>query len=593
MKHVLKYVKNYYPMMAFSIVLLGGQAFCSLMLPNLMSDIVNVGIQEYSQQILAQQNSAQVEILKSAQTSYILQMGFKMLLLAIGQTAIALGVNYTNARTGAGIAKDLRKGVFSKIEGFSSQEFDTFSTSSLITRTTNDIQQIQQVFSMGIRMMFFAPIMAVGAIFMASSKAPSMIWVNALTVFLIVALMTGTFALLLPKFKIVQTLVDKLNLTARESLSGMMVVRAFSKQKYEESRFDKVNQDYSKNNIFVNRVMSVMMPTMTLVQNLIPVLIIIVGASQIALSQLKVGDMMAFIQYSATIMQSFTMISMIFIMFPRANVSIKRVGEIFDKDYAIKQKENTLPLETDSCTIEFENVDFSYPNSEEKVLENINFTVRPGQTTAIIGSTGCGKTSLINLITRLYEVTDGSVKINGKDVRDLDIKQLRAAVGYVPQKSILFSGTIDSNLRIGREQATAEEIQNAAEIAQAKDFIEEKEDKYFSEISQGGNNVSGGQKQRLSIARAIAKKAPIYVFDDSFSALDFKTDSNLRKALKENLSNASIIIVGQRVASIKDADQIVVMDEGKIVGIGKHAQLLESCGQYKEIAYSQLSMEEI
>ncbi|MEG1895190.1 MAG: ABC transporter ATP-binding protein [Oscillospiraceae bacterium] len=593
MKYILKYVKKYYPMVALSLVLLVAQAFCSLMLPNLMSDIVNVGIQEYSQQILAQPDMAQSAALQSAQRDYILLMGLKMLALALVTTVVALGVNFTNARMGAGIAKDLRKAVFTKIEGFSSQEFDTFSTSSLITRTTNDIQQVQQLFTMGIRMLFFAPLMAVGAIFMAVSKAPSMIWINALTVVLVLGMMAITFALLMSKFGIMQALVDKLNLTARESLSGMMVVRAFSKQKYEEQRFDKVNREYSKTNLYVNKVMSVMMPTMDLVQYLIPVLIIIVGAGRIATSELKVGDMMAFIQYSATIMQAFAMISMIFIMFPRAKVSIGRIGEVFDMEYAIKERENPVKLEGDRCTIEFKDVDFSYPNSEEKVLENINFTVNPGQTTAIIGSTGCGKTSLVNLITRLYEVTSGEVRVNGINVKDLDLNQLRSYVGYVPQKSLLFSGTIDSNLRIGKQDATDAEIKTASEIAQADGFISEKENGYLSEISQGGTNVSGGQKQRLAIARAIAKKAPIYVFDDSFSALDFKTDANLRRALKEKLSQASIIIVGQRVASIMDADQIIVMDEGKIVGIGRHKELLQNCEQYKEIAHSQLQAEEM
>ncbi|MEG0020705.1 MAG: ABC transporter ATP-binding protein, partial [Oscillospiraceae bacterium] len=340
-------------------------------------------------------------------------------------------------------------------------------------------------------------------------------------------------------------------------------------------------------------VMVIMMPLMMLIMNAVTILIVWVGSKSVDAGTMKVGDMMAFIQYSATIMQAFAMISMIFIMFPRAKVSIGRIGEVFDMEYAIKEKSEPIKLENDSCTIEFKDVEFSYPSSEEKVLENINFTVRPGQTTAIIGSTGCGKTSLVNLITRLYEVTSGEVKINGVNVKDLDLKQLRSYVGYVPQKSLLFSGTIDSNLRIGREDATHEEIKTAARIAQADDFIGEKEDGYLCEISQGGTNVSGGQKQRLAIARAIAKKAPIYVFDDSFSALDFKTDANLRRALKENLTDATIIIVGQRVASIRDADQIIVMDEGKIVGIGKHKELLESCEQYSEIASSQLSTEEM
>ena len=593
LKYLVKYAKKYWFLLATSIVFLAAQAYGNLMLPNMMSKIVNVGIQEFSQKILLETNMSQVEVLKAQQTQYIVEMGIIMLILTIGITLIALIIQFSNSKMGASIARDLRKDLFTKIEGFSSEEFDRFSTASLITRTTNDVQQIQMVFSMGIRILIFAPIMGVGAIFMAVSKSPSMAWINALTVLLVIALMVVTFAAAMPKFKIIQTLVDRLNLIARESLTGMMVVRAFSKQSYEEKRFDDANLNYSKNNLFVNRVMSLMSPTMGLIQNVIPVLIILIGAGKIATSQLKVGDMMAFIQYSGTIMQSFMMISMIFIMFPRANVSIKRIAEVLDTEFVIKQCSSPKIINDDTCTIEFNNVCFQYPNSEEKVLTDINFTVKSGQTTAIIGSTGCGKTSLVNLIPRLYEVSSGSVKINGIDVRELQFDNLRNLIGYVPQKSTLFSGTIKSNIAVGNQHITEQQMAKVAQIAQAEDFIQAKEEKYDFPISQGGSNVSGGQRQRLSIARAIAKQAKIYIFDDSFSALDFKTDFNLRKALKKNVSSAAVIIVGQRVASVMNADQIIVMDNGAIVGKGTHDELIKSCTEYQEIAYSQLSKEEM
>lgn len=578
--------------MALSIVFLAMQAICNLMMPNLMSDIVNVGIQDYAMQI-ASADGVQAEALKDQQMKYILTVGVKMLLVALLTVAVDLGIHLVNSFSGTGISRDLRRAVFSKIESFSSQEYSDFSTASLITRTTNDVQQVQMLFTMGLRMIFYAPIMGIGAVLMAVEKAPSMAWINVLTVVCVTVLMTINFLFMSSKFKVLQEIVDRLNLTARESLTGILVVRAFSKQKYEEDKFDSVNREYADTNLFINRVMSVIMPTLTLLQNLIPVLIIVVCADKIAQSTMQVGDMMAFIQYSATIMASFMMISMIFIMLPRAKVSITRISEVLSKENTIVETENPVEANFEECTVEFDDVSFRYPDGDEYAVENVSFVSRPGEVTAIIGSTGCGKSSLIQLIPRLYEVTDGAVKINGVNIRDFRLTDLRELIAYVPQKSQLFSGTIRSNLEAGREGATQQDIEKAAKIAQAYDFIMEKDDKFDDPVSQGGTNLSGGQRQRIAIARALVKNAPVCIFDDSFSALDFKTDANLRKALRENLSDANIIIVGQRVASIMDADRILVMDEGKVVGQGTHKELIETCKEYQEIAYSQLSKEEM
>lgn len=578
--------------MALSIVFLAMQAICNLMMPNLMSDIVNVGIQDYAMQI-ASADGVQAEALKDQQMKYILTVGVKMLLVALLTVAVDLGIHLVNSFSGTGISRDLRRAVFSKIESFSSQEYSDFSTASLITRTTNDVQQVQMLFTMGLRMIFYAPIMGIGAVLMAVEKAPSMAWINVLTVVCVTVLMTINFLFMSSKFKVLQSIVDRLNLTARESLTGILVVRAFSKQKYEEDKFDNVNREYADTNLFINRVMSVIMPTLTLLQNLIPVLIIVVCADKIAQSTMQVGDMMAFIQYSATIMASFMMISMIFIMLPRAKVSITRISEVLSKENTIVETENPVNADFEKCTVEFDDVSFRYPDGDEYAVENVSFVSRPGEVTAIIGSTGCGKSSLIQLIPRLYEVTDGAVKINGVNIRDFRLTDLRELIAYVPQKSQLFSGTIRSNLEAGREGATQQDIEKAAKIAQAYDFIMDKDDKFDDPVSQGGTNLSGGQRQRIAIARALVKNAPICIFDDSFSALDFKTDANLRKALRENLSAANIIIVGQRVASIMDADRILVMDEGKVVGQGTHKELIETCKEYQEIAYSQLSKEEM
>ena len=592
MKHIYRHIKKYLPYVALSIVFLAMQAICNLMMPNLMSDIVNVGIQDYAMQI-ASADGVQAEALKDQQMKYILTVGVKMLLVALLTVAVDLGIHLVNSFSGTGISRDLRRAVFSKIESFSSQEYSEFSTASLIKRTTNDVQQVQMLFTMGLRMIFYAPIMGVGAVLMAVEKAPSMAWINVLTVVCVTVLMTINFLFMSSKFKVLQSIVDRLNLTARESLTGILVVRAFSKQKYEEDKFDSVNREYADTNLFINRVMSVIMPTLTLLQNLIPVLIIVVCADKIAQSTMQVGDMMAFIQYSATIMASFMMISMIFIMLPRAKVSITRISEVLSKENTIVETENPVEANFEECTVEFDDVSFRYPDGDEYAVENVSFVSRPGEVTAIIGSTGCGKSSLIQLIPRLYEVTDGAVKINGVNIRDFRLTDLRELIAYVPQKSQLFSGTIRSNLEAGREGATQQDIEKAAKIAQAYDFIMEKDDKFDDPVSQGGTNLSGGQRQRIAIARALVKNAPVCIFDDSFSALDFKTDANLRKALRENLSDANIIIVGQRVASIMDADRILVMDEGKVVGQGTHKELIETCKEYQEIAYSQLSKEEM
>ena len=592
MKHIYRHIKKYLPYVALSIVFLAMQAICNLMMPNLMSDIVNVGIQDYAMQI-ASADGVQAEALKDQQMKYILTVGVKMLLVALLTVAVDLGIHLVNSFSGTGISRDLRRAVFSKIESFSSQEYSDFSTASLITRTTNDVQQVQMLFTMGLRMIFYAPIMGVGAVLMAVEKAPSMAWINVLTVVCVTVLMTINFLFMSSKFKVLQSIVDRLNLTARESLTGILVVRAFSKQKYEEDKFDSVNREYADTNLFINRVMSVIMPTLTLLQNLIPVLIIVVCADKIAQSTMQVGDMMAFIQYSATIMASFMMISMIFIMLPRAKVSITRISEVLSKENTIVETDNPEQADFERCTVEFDDVSFRYPDGDEYAVENVSFVSRPGEVTAIIGSTGCGKSSLIQLIPRLYEVTDGAVKINGVNIRDFRLTDLRELIAYVPQKSQLFSGTIRSNLEAGREGATQQDIEKAAKIAQAYDFIMEKDDKFDDPVSQGGTNLSGGQRQRIAIARALVKNAPVCIFAASFSARAFKTDANLRKALRENLSDANIIIVGQRVASIMDADRILVMDEGKVVGQGTHKELIETCKEYQEIAYSQLSKEEM
>ena len=530
----------------------------------------------------------------SLQTKYIILAGLKMLSVALISMIAAIIVGLLSAKVAAGVSRSLRKDVFEKVTSFSNAEFDKFSTASLITRSTNDIQQIQMLMVMLFRIVFYAPILGIGGILKVLKTNTNMTWTIALGVVLISILVAVLFTFAMPKFKSVQKLIDKLNLVTRESLTGMLVIRAFSTEKHEEERFDKANNDLTKTNLFVNRLMASMMPAMMLIMNGLTLLIVWVGSHQVDMGNMQVGDMMAFMQYAMQIIMSFLMISMVSIMLPRASVSAQRISEVLDTELSIKDKKEKKKFRNEEKGIvEYRNVSFKYPGAEDNILNNISFTARPGETTAIIGSTGSGKSTLINLIPRFYDVTNGSILVDGVDIRDVDQKELRDKIGYIPQKGVLFSGTIESNLKYGEDNATLEDIEEASKIAQALEFIETKPDKYATEISQGGSNVSGGQKQRLSIARALVKKPEVYIFDDSFSALDFKTDSALRKAIKDNIKDATMIIVAQRISTIKDANQIIVLDEGNVVGIGTHKELLENCEVYNQIASSQLSKEEL
>jgi ATP-binding cassette subfamily B multidrug efflux pump len=528
------------------------------------------------------------------QSRYILRAGMFMLLLSLLGAACTVVVGFLSSRTAAGVARNLRKSIFTKVESFSSTEFDKFSTASLITRTTNDITQIQMVIALAIRMLIYAPILGIGGVFKAYNKSASMSWIIALAVIVLLGLIGTIFAIALPKFKLIQKLIDRLNLVTRENLSGMMVIRAFNTQKFEEGRFDTANNDLTKTNLFVNRVMVALFPAMMLIMNGVTLLIVWIGAHQIADSNMQVGDMMAFMQYAMQIIFAFLMMSFMFIMIPRASVSAQRINEVLQIEPTIVDPKEPKHFDEEvRGLVEFKNVSFRYPGAEEDVLKNISFKAMPGKTTAFIGSTGAGKTTLINLLPRFYDITSGEILIDGMDIRQVTQHELRDKIGYVPQKGSLFQGTIESNLKYADENATDSEIKTAAEIAQAMEFISENSEGFKGEISQGGANVSGGQKQRLSIARALVKKAKIYIFDDSFSALDFKTDSLLRKALKDETSSSTLLIVGQRISTIKNAEQIIVLDEGKIVGMGTHNELMENCVTYQEIALSQLSKEEL
>ncbi len=546
-------------------------------------------------QMLTQQFYREVGVdLYSIQSNYIYKTGGFMVLMTLFSAIAAIVVSFFSSRISAGVSRFLRRDVFKKVESFSNAEFDKFSTSSLITRTTNDITQIQTVLVLAIRMVCYAPIIAIGATIMATRRCSSMSWIIVLGTLLLFALIAVIYFLAMPKFKIIQKLVDKLNLVTRESLSGMMVIRAFGTQKFEESKFEKANGELTKVNLFVNRVMVLMMPAMTFIMNAISVLVVWQGAHQISESNMQVGDMMAFMQYTIQVIMSFLMISLMFILIPRASVSADRIAEVLETVPVVSDKNNTVKLNPNhKGKIEFKNVSFKYHNASECVLNNISFVSNPGETTAFIGSTGSGKSTLVNLIPRFYDVTQGSILLDGVDIRDISQHDLRENIGYVPQKGILFSGDIASNLRYGDKNATNEDIKIATDVAQATKFIESTEKGLSNPISQGGSNVSGGQKQRLSIARALVKKAKIYIFDDSFSALDFKTDSKLRKALKDYVTDATILLVAQRVSTIMNADQIIVLDKGNIVGKGTHKELLESCETYREIATSQLSKEEL
>ena len=528
------------------------------------------------------------------QIQYIVIAGLKMLGLALAAMLATVIVTLLASRTAAGVAKNLRNDVFQKVVSFSNQEFEKFSTASLITRSTNDIQQIQMLLVLLLRIVFYAPIVAVGGCVMALQKNSSMFWVIGVAVVAVLSLVVVLFSITMPRFKLMQKLVDKLNLVSREILSGLWVIRAFGTQKYEEKRFDGVNRDLTKTNLFVNRVMTCMMPAMMLTMNAVTVLIVWVGADKINAGGMQVGDLMAFIQYTMQIVMSFLMISMMSIMLPRATVSANRIQEVLETEVEIAdpaRPEDFVPSKTGE--VEFQDVSFRYPGADEDVLENITFTAKKGETTAFIGSTGSGKSTLVNLIPRFYDATKGRILVNGRDVREVTQHELRARIGYVPQKGVLFSGTIESNLKYGGDSISDRDMEQAAQIAQATEFIGAKPDGYQSEISQGGGNVSGGQKQRLSIARAIAKHPEIYIFDDSFSALDYKTDVALRKELKEKTAGATVLIVAQRISTILHAEQIIVLDEGKIVGKGTHEELLQSCEVYQQIALSQLSKEEL
>ena len=528
------------------------------------------------------------------QTSYIFHTGILMLLVSFISIACTIAVGYLSAKTAAGSARDMRKDVFKKVESFSNTEFDKFSTASLITRSTNDITQIQMVIIMMMRMVFYAPIIGVGGVIRALGKSSSMWWIIALAVIVLLGLILIVFSISLPKFKIMQSLIDRLNLVTRENLSGMMVIRAFNKQEFEENRFDKANKDLTSTSLFVNRIMVTMMPVMMFVMSGLSLLIIWVGAHQVAQSRMQVGDMMAFLQYAMQIVFSFLMLSFMFMILPRASVSGGRIADVLETELTIRDPQQPWQFNQPFVsTIEFRNVSFRYPGALEDVLHNISFTTQPAQTTAFIGSTGSGKSTIVNLIPRFYDVTGGSIYVNGTDIREVTQHDLRNKIGYIPQKGMLFSGTIESNLLYADESASNDAVKEAIDIAQASEFIFTKPEGLNAEISQGGSNVSGGQKQRLAIARALVKKPPIYIFDDSFSSVDFKTDAALRRALKEKTGSSTVLIVTQRVSTIKNADQIIVLDEGRVVGKGKHPDLMENCQAYREIALSQLSKEEL
>lgn len=527
------------------------------------------------------------------QTSYLWRTGGKMMAMAFAMMAAAICVGYVASRVGAGVGRDLRGKVFRRVMQFSSAEMDQFSTASLITRSTNDVQQVQMVTAIFLRMLLYAPILGVGGVLKVVHTGAGMGWVIVLAVLVILGIVGVLMSIAMPKFKKMQTLVDKVNLVSREILTGLSVIRAFGREKTEEKRFDQANRDLTKTNLFVNRVMTFMMPIMMLIMYSLTILIVWVGAHRVDGGSMQVGSMTAFITYAMMIVMSFLMLTMMSVMLPRASVAAGRIDEVLQTETSVKEPEAPKHLESCQGVLRFDHVSFRYPHAEEDALSDISFTAEPGKTTAIIGSTGCGKSTLVNLIPRLYDISDGSLTLDGIELRQLPLEDLRRQVGFVPQKGVLFSGTISSNLRFGNPDAADAEVQQAAAIAQATEFIEEKPDQYESSIAQGGTNVSGGQKQRLTIARAIAKHPKIFVFDDSFSALDLKTDAALRKALGEQVQNSTMIIVAQRISTILHADQILVLDEGRIVGKGTHAELLRSCEVYQQIAKSQLSTSEL
>jgi ATP-binding cassette subfamily B multidrug efflux pump len=532
--------------------------------------------------------------LSSIQTMYILRVGGLMLLITLLGAACSVAVGFLSARVASGLARNLRQQIFTRVEDFSNTEFDKFSTASLITRSTNDITQVQMLLVMLFRTVFYAPILGIGGIIRVIGSEASMTWIIGAAVMAILTLIGVMLIVVVPKFKIVQKLVDKLNLVTREILSGLMVIRAFNTQQHEEEKFDVANKDLTRTNLFISRVTVLLMPVMMLVMNVVMIAIVWIGAHQVDVGKVQVGDMMAFMQYTMQIIMSFFLVSMVFVMLPRAIVSVQRINEVLDTEPVIKDP--TKPQSYDGGIkgqIDFNHVYFRYPGAEDDLLKDISFTVKPGQTTAIIGSTGCGKSTLVNLIPRFYDVTGGSILVDGIDIREVTQHDLREKIGYVSQKTLLFSGTIATNIRYANEAATDADLEKFARTAQAMDFVKESDGGFATVVSQGGANLSGGQKQRLSIARALAKSPEIFIFDDSFSALDYTTDSALRKALRKETNNASVLIVTQRISTIMGSDQIVVLDHGEIVGIGRHRELMDTCEVYREIAQSQLSREEL
>ena len=534
------------------------------------------------------------EDLDKLQMDYIIRSGAQMVLMALVIMLAAVTVTFLSSKVAARMGHDLRGDIYSKVIGFSSNEYHKFSTASLITRSTNDVQQVQQVMTMTFRILLYAPILGIGGVIKVLNTDASMTWILGVAVALILLVILVLFKIAMPKFTKLQILIDRLNLVTREILTGIPVIRAFSREKFEEDRFETANEELTKTNLFVNRCMTFMMPVMMLIMNGVSVMIIYFGAHAVDNGSMQVGNVMAFIQYAMQIIMSFLLITAMSIMIPRANVAAVRINQVLETEGSIEDPVSPeAPQDSLRGTVEFDHVSFAYPEAGENVLNDISFTAKKGQTVAVIGSTGSGKSTLVNLIPRFYDATQGTVKVDGVDVRKMTQHQLRECLGYVPQKGVLFSGTIDSNIRYGKEDISSEEVQQAAQIAQATEFIDTKPEKYNSPIAQGGTNVSGGQKQRLSIARAIAKKPEIFIFDDSFSALDFKTDSNLRKALKESTKDATTIIVAQRISTILNADQIIVLDEGHMAGIGTHKELMKNCEVYRQIAMSQLSEEEL
>ncbi len=571
---LFRFLKPYTVLVLIGVLFLFAQAMAELYLPNLMSDIVNKGMMQ-------------------GDTKYIMQVGVKMLIIALGSSACAIVSSFAAARLGVGFAKDLRNSVFEKVEGYSLHEFESIGTASLITRTTNDITQIQTVFIMGFRFILYSPIMCVGGVMMAMSKNKELSIILAVAIPVLLLVMVAMAGAVVPYFMKMQKKIDRLNLVLRESLTGIRVIRAFNKMSHEKERFHDANKDLTDTAIRVNKIMAAMQPIMMLVFNGTTIAIIWFGGLSIAKNQIEIGDMMAFMQYTMQILFSVIMVAVMFVMIPRAQASAVRINEIFDIKTEIKEPSTGAESENKQASVQFKNVTFSYPGSDESVLKNISFESKKGQITAIIGGTGSGKSTLINLIPRFYDATEGEILVDGMNVKDMKQSYLKSKIGFVPQGAILFSGTINENIKFGKKDATAEEIEKAARVAQAYDFISKMPDAFESPISQGGTNVSGGQKQRISIARAIVRRPEVYIFDDSLSALDFKTDALLRAALKQEIADATVLIVAQRITSVVDADQIIVLDEGEMVGIGTHDYLLENCEVYREIVSSQLSEEEI